>query len=129
MANTNEKVVEFLGLTKVALEKADKELATLKGRQAPQDKIAAAADALVEHGRIKPQQKEAAVKALSNHTEAVELVRRLAVKQAAGAPEPIGRVDKTASAAVKPSNIPVGARSTEPRESDLAYERRLGISR
>lgn len=128
MANTSEKVVEFLTLTKVALEKADKELAAVKGRQPARDKIAAAADALVEHGRIKPQHKEAAVKALSDHNQAIELVRRLAEKQVPGTPEAIGSVHKQASAA-NTSSIPVGARSTEPRESDLAFERKLGISR
>lgn len=129
-ANPDQKVLEYVSVTQAALEKAGAVIAAFEGRvKKAADKVEGVVEALVTHGRIRPEDKEAAVKALADHGQALEMITKLAGRRDPGAPAAIGKPQGRTKVANSLTNPRVGVRTAEPKESDLAYERRLGITR
>lgn len=107
MPNTTQKMVEALGIADAALQQAaaDYERHT-KQASAVNQLIPTCVDALVEHGRINPEQREKVASALRDPAQAILLLTKLAAHRLTVERETIGRGVKSASAnsAVKQSD-------------------------
>jgi hypothetical protein len=97
--STTQKMVEALGIADVALQQAaadhDRQV---KQASAVQQLIPACVDALVEHGRINPEQREKVAAALRDPAQAISLLTKLAAHRSSVERETLGRGVKSASA-------------------------------
>lgn len=128
-----EKVVDYIGYSSAALEKA---AAQLQEQEAQQQKIAslipAAVDALVAGERITEDQRTKAAEALRDPVKVLEILTKTALhrntaERALGQPVP-GQT-KTASAQYNSLQDPhVGARTTKVKQSSVALFSRLGLA-
>lgn len=97
--STTQKMVEALGIADAALQQAaaDHERHT-KQAAAINQLIPTCVDALVEHGRINPEQREKVAKALQDPAQSILLLTKLAAHRITADRETIGRGVKSASA-------------------------------
>ena len=130
-----EKVVDYIGYTDAAMEKA---AAFQQKVAAQQVKIAelipAAVNALIEHGCIPEEQREKAAEALRDPVRVIEILTKTAAKVGvASLGSPVDGTTKTASAKggqpYDSLNDPhVGAKSTRIKQSDANFFKALGIA-
>jgi hypothetical protein len=129
-----EKIVEHIGYSSAALEKAAAAIAqTDRVKAACQALIPGVVDALVENERILPEQREKAAATLADPVKALELLAHVAQHRNAGEQrlgEPADGQLKTAAydPGASLSNPYVGQRSTRVKQSDVNLFRRLGLA-
>jgi hypothetical protein len=135
-----EKVIDYIGFSDAAMEKAAEFHRQVATKQAEVEKlIPAAVDALVAHERITPAEREKAAAMLKDPAQALTLLTKMAGHRSAqelgtlGSPTG-GSGQKTAGANGKSynpadslTNPNVGARTTRIKQSDVALFRGLGI--
>lgn len=135
---TPEKVVEYIGYSSAALEKAAAAMAQHEQQKAACAKlIPDVIAALLEDERIVPAQREKAAQVLADPVQALHLLIKVAkhrnARELSQLGEPVGGQTKTAGAtgsdpAQSLTSANVGARSTMVKQSDVNFFRRLGLS-
>ena len=125
----NAKVLELIQISSTAIEKAETEL---NEKRAADVKVAAlipaVIEALIRNERIDPADREKAAEALKDPARALEVLIKCADVNMTIRPRTLGTaVEKKASAPGRNDNY-VGRRTSEPKESDLAFLRGLGLS-
>jgi hypothetical protein len=133
-----EKVVEYIGYSSAALEKAAADIAA---REAQQTKVAelipTAVDALVSGERIDEEQREKAAEALADPVRCLEILTKVAVhrnasERALGQPVAGDGQTKTAGAGNGQydslQDPHVGARTTKVKQSSVNLFSRLGLT-
>jgi hypothetical protein len=133
-----EKVIEYIGYSSAALEKAAQDMAA---REAQKTKVAelipAAVDALVSGERIDEDQREKAAAALADPVKVLEILTKVAVhrnasERALGQPVAGDGQTKQASAghgqydSLQDPNV--GARTTKVKQSSVNLFSRLGLT-
>lgn len=127
-----EKVVDFIGYSSAALEKA---AAHMQADEAQKQKIAsmipAVVDALVAGERITDDQRTKAAEALRDPVKVLEILTKTALhrntaERALG--QPVAGQTKTASAYNSLQDPNVGARTTKVKQSSVALFSRLGLN-
>lgn len=127
-----EKVVDYIGFSSAALEKAAEHM---RADEAQKQKIAsmipAAVEALVSGERITEDQREKAAEALRDPVKALEILTKTALhrntaERALG--QPVVGQTKTASAYDSTQDPHVGARTTKVKQSSVALFTRLGLN-
>lgn len=138
MSNENltlqEKVVKHIQVSSSALEKAATDQAT---QEATQVKVAAlvpeVVNALVDGDRIKESEREKAAQILQDPVRALELLKNVATHSNAAEASIGSSVDAaTKQASATPAynsetDCRVGMRTTQPKASDLAFSKGLGL--
>ena len=125
----NATVLELIQISSTAIEKAETEL---NEKRAADVKVAAlipaVIEALIRNERIDPADREKAAEALKDPARALEVLIKCADVNMTIRPRTLGTaVEKKASAPGRTDNY-VGRRTSEPKESDLAFLRGLGLS-
>jgi len=129
----NNKVLDLIQCTATALDTAERELSEKRAADAKVSQlIPAALDALIANERIDPADREKAAEALMNPVRALEILIKTADVNNTIRPRTMGVpvAEKKASAGATNSLTDpwVGRRTSAKRESDLAYERGLGLT-
>jgi hypothetical protein len=134
---TAEKMIDLIGFSSAAMEKAAGVMATKEAQEAKVAAlIPAAVEALVQNERILPHQKEAAAEALKDPVRALELITKLAghrnTAEVNQLGTPVSRDGQQKQASHDPSRSlttpHVGARSSgHVKQSDVAIWRGLGL--
>lgn len=126
-----DKVLETIQISATALDKAEAELNV---KRAADVKVAAmiptVVDALIANERIDPADREKAAAALADPARALEILLKTADVNNTIRPRQLGTAvvtEKTAGAYDSLNDPYVGRRTAEPRESDRAFLRGLGI--
>ena len=133
-----EKVIDLVGCSAAALEKAAEELDGVSTqKQACATLIPQVVDALIEHERITPDQREKAAQVLANPQDALELLMKVAAHRNTQEATHLGSgvgpdgQTKQASDGHDPtqslSSPHVGARTTMVKQSDHNLFARLGL--
>lgn len=133
------KIIDTFQLAAAALEKAEAADNEKQARdQAVQAEIPAVVEALVRHGCIDFAEKEAAAKALADPVKALKILAKTAAFRGVDADAALGRPadgnGKAGGTTKRASAVPgstdscyVGARTTQPKPSDLAFLRGIGL--
>jgi hypothetical protein len=125
-----QQLVEFIGHTSAALEKAQVKLADFDALKQQREKanglIPEAVAALLEHNRIQPFQKAAAEEALRDPVQTLRLITTLAGHRNEKEAAAIGRPVDSNYAKVA-AYSPIGGRSSDMRDSDKALFAAVGL--
>lgn len=124
---TAEKVLDLIGYSQAALEKAHRRFRALdKQAAAIAEKIPQVVEALVENDRIDPRQREKAAQQLRDPVRALEILMAVAQHRNAAELSHLGKpVAKTAGPR---RSVVVGERHYGPSEADIRYFERLGLA-
>lgn len=133
-----EKVVEYIGFSAAALEKAAAVMTqTERAKQACLALIPKAVDALVNGERITPEQREKAAQILADPAQTLELLIKVAghrnAQELGHLGTPVNGQTKTAGAIAQDpsaslSSPHVGRRTTMVKQSDVNLFSRLGLT-
>lgn len=129
----DEKVLDFIELTGEIVNRSQ---AMLVEKQATADKCAKliplVVQALIEHERIGPHEKEAAEKVLTDPARVLEILIKTAAHRNSTERTQLGKPAETQKSANNYSSLNdnyVGRRTRPQKaESDLAFERKLGFN-
>jgi hypothetical protein len=130
------KVVDYISVTSIALEKAAEETTVKEAQEAKiASLIPAAVDALIAGERITEDQREKAAQLLSDPVQTIELLTKVATHSNASERSlgtPVDSTTKQASAADSGYNSITdcrpGMRTTMEKQSDLAFKRGLNVA-
>ncbi len=123
---TAEKIVDFIGYSQAALQKAHQQLAEFKKTAAAVSaKIPQVVEALVANDRIDPSQREKAAQLLRDPETALEVLVEVAKHRNAEEARLGSPTQKTASAA--PRAHAIGQRYAGPSEADRRFLEKLGL--
>ena len=132
----SEKVVEYVGYSSAALEKAAAELnAQARVKQAVAAKIPEVVQVLIEDERVTPGQREKLAQVLADPVATLELLIKVSrhrnARELGQLGEPAGGQTKTAGAGDPSSSLTnpnVGQRTTMVKQSDVNFFTRLGLA-